>query len=53
MTGRIDKSDEWIEVFFDFSDAPVGGYTNVILFFDTWNSGDDSKYYFDDIKLSK
>lgn len=53
MTGRIDKANEWIEVFFDFSAAPEGDYTNVVLFFDTWNSGDDSKYYFDDIKLSK
>lgn len=52
-TGRIDKANEWIEVFFDFSAAPEGNYTNVVLFFDTWNGGDDSKYYFDDIKLSK
>lgn len=53
FTGRIDKANEWIEVFFDFSEAPEGDYTNVVLFFDTWNSGDGSKYYFDDIKLSK
>jgi len=53
ITSKIDKKDEWIEVFFDFSDAPEGDYSNVVLFFDTWNGGDDTKYYFDDIKLSK
>ncbi len=49
----ITKKDEWIEVFFDFSEAPVGDYSTVVLFFNTWNSGDGSMYYFDDIKLSK
>lgn len=53
VTSKITKKDEWVEVFFDFSGAPEGDYSNVVLFFDTWNAGDDSKYYFDDIKLSK
>ena len=53
ITSKITNKNEWTEIFFDFSDAPEGGYSNVILFFDTWNSGDDSTYYYDDIKLSK
>lgn len=45
------SSGKWEEIVFDFSDAPVADYNKVVLFFD-WNAiGDDSVYYFDDVRL--
>ena len=49
--GSIVGGDKWEEITFDFSDAPAAEYTKIVLFFDIWNVGDDSTYYFDDIKL--
>lgn len=51
MEGDIVGNDTWQEIVFDFADAPEADYTKVVLFFDIWNIGDDSTYYFDDIKL--
>lgn len=45
------SSGKWEEIVFDFSDAPVADYTKIVLFFDIWNVGDDSVYYFDDVRL--
>lgn len=45
-------SNEWEELQFDFSTIDVSKeYQKVVIFFDFGNSGDDSVYYFDDIKL--
>lgn len=45
------SSGKWEEIVFDFSDAPVADYNRIVLFFD-WNAvGDDSVYYFDDVRL--
>jgi len=49
--GSISGGDKWEEITFDFSDAPIADYTKIVLFFDIWNAGDDSAYYFDDVKL--
>jgi hypothetical protein len=49
--GAISGNDTWEEIIFDFSAAPVADYTKVVLFFDTWEHGDDSTYYFDDVRL--
>ena len=49
--GSISGNDTWEEIIFDFSAAPVADYTKVVLFFDTWEHGDDSTYYFDDVRL--
>ena len=49
--GAISGNDTWEEIVFDFSAAPVADYTKVVLFFDIWEIGDDTTYYFDDIRL--
>ena len=51
VEGDIVSAGAWQEITFDFSDAPEADYTKVVLFFDIWNIGDDSTYYFDDIML--
>ncbi|WP_421918622.1 hypothetical protein [Marinifilum sp.] len=43
---------EWEELTFDFSAIDQANeYQKVVIFFDFGNNGDDSTYYFDDIKL--
>ena len=49
--GTFVGSGRWEEIVFDFSDAPIADYTKIVLFFDIWNGGDGSVYYFDDIRL--
>ena len=49
--GSIKGGDVWEEITFDFSDAPDAEYTKIVLFFDIWNVGDDSTYYYDDVTL--
>lgn len=47
-------SDEWEELSFDFSAIDKNKtYQKVVVFFDFGNTGDNSSYYFDDIKLVK
>ncbi len=46
-------SEEWEELSFDFSGIDTNNeYQKVVLFFDFGNTGDDSNYYFDDVKLT-
>lgn len=45
-------ANEWEELVYDFSDAPVADYVNVVIFFDFDVSGDDSVYYFDEFELT-
>jgi len=51
IEGSIKGGDVWEEITFDYSDAPEAEYTKIVLFFDIWNVGDDSTYYFDDVTL--
>ena len=45
-------ANEWEELSFDFTAIDTNNeYQKVVLFFDFGNAGDDSNYYFDDIKL--
>jgi len=44
-------TDAWEELQYDFSDAPVADYVNVVIFFDFGNTGDGSTYYYDDFAL--
>jgi hypothetical protein len=41
----------WEELVYDFSSAPEADYVRIVMFFDFGNAGDDSEYYFDEIKL--
>ena len=41
----------WEELVYDFSDAPPADYMRIVIFFDFGNQGDDSEYFFDEIKL--
>ena len=45
-------ANKWEELIYDFSDAPEGDFTKLVVFFDFGNTGDDTIYYFDDIKLT-
>jgi len=46
-------ANEWEELTYDFSQIDQSqSYQKVVVFFDFGNSGDDSYYYFDDIKLT-
>ncbi len=45
-------ANEWEELSFDFSGIDKDQeYQKVVIFFDFGNAGDDTTYYFDDIKL--
>ena len=45
-------ANEWEELSFDFSGIDTNNeYQKVVLFFDFGNTGEDSNYYFDDMKL--
>jgi hypothetical protein len=45
-------ANEWEELTYDFSAIDQANeYQKVVIFFDFGNNGDDSNYYFDDIKL--
>ncbi|MCL3782630.1 hypothetical protein EMN47_19770 [Prolixibacteraceae bacterium JC049] len=46
-------ANEWEELSYDFSSIDVNQqFHKLVIFFDFGNTGDDSKYYFDDLKLS-
>lgn len=45
-------SNQWEELSFDFSGIDMSNtYQKLVFFFDFGNAGDDSTYYFDDVKL--
>ncbi|NLP57099.1 PKD domain protein [Lutibacter sp. B1] len=44
-------ANEWEELVYDFSEAPVADYVRVVIFFDFGNSGDDTVYYYDEVQL--
>lgn len=45
-------ANQWEDLIYDFSDAPVGDYVRVVIFFDFDNPGDDSVYYYDELSLT-
>ncbi|MGC9375145.1 MAG: hypothetical protein ACP5DQ_08915 [Bacteroidales bacterium] len=46
-------TNEWEELTFDFSGINTANeYQKVVIFFDFGNAGDDSEYFFDDIKFA-
>ena len=48
----VNSANAWEELNFDFSGADLTQeYHQVVIFFDFGNSGTDTTYYFDDIKL--
>lgn len=55
ITHEVDMSttvaNEWENILYDFSDAPVADYVRMVIFFDFGNVGDDSVYYYDEIEL--
>lgn len=53
MDATTTTSNEWEELVYDFSGIDVNqSYQKVVVFFDFDVVGDDSNYYFDDIKLT-
>ena len=53
MDATTTTSNEWEELVYDFSGVDDSQeYQKVVVFFDFDNVGDDSDYYFDDIKLT-
>lgn len=53
MDAITTTSNEWEELVFDYSEIDVSqSYQKVVVFFDFDVVGDDSNYYFDDIKLT-
>ncbi|NPD47320.1 PKD domain-containing protein, partial [Lentimicrobium sp. S6] len=52
MDATTTTSNEWEELVYDFSGIDgTQSYQKIVIFFDFDNVGDDSDYYFDDIKL--
>ena len=45
-------ANAWEELVYDFSEAPVGDYVRIVIFFDFGNAGDDSLYYYDELALT-
>ena len=45
-------SNEWEELVYDFSGAPIADYTRIVIFFDFGNPGDNSTYYYDEFQLT-
>jgi uncharacterized surface protein with fasciclin (FAS1) repeats len=45
-------ANAWEELTFDMSEAPEADYVRVVVFFDFGVAGDDSDYYYDDIRLA-
>nr|WP_321234136.1 hypothetical protein [uncultured Psychroserpens sp.] len=44
-------ANEWENLLYDFTEAPMADYVRLVIFFDFGNPGDDSLYYYDDIEL--
>ncbi len=44
-------ANEWENLLYDFTAAPMADYIRLVIFFDFGNPGDDSLYYYDDIEL--
>ncbi len=44
-------ANDWEELVYDFSAAPVADYVKIVIFFDFGNSGTDAEYYYDGIEL--
>ncbi|WP_369992449.1 hypothetical protein [Winogradskyella sp.] len=44
-------TNQWENLLYDFSAAPLADYVRIVIFFDFGNSGDDSMYFFDEIEL--
>ena len=51
ITNTIEN--DWETLTYNFIDAPEAEYVRLVLFFDFGNEGNDSYYYFDDIKLAQ
>ncbi|WP_296317144.1 hypothetical protein [Winogradskyella sp. UBA3174] len=55
ITTEIDLNttvaNQWEDLLYDFSTAPIADYTRIVIFFDFGNAGDDSVYYYDEIEL--
>ena len=49
---KTSVTNSWEELTFDFSNAPTADFINLVIFFDFENAGDDSVYYFDEIRLT-
>ncbi|CAM1344969.1 PKD domain protein [Tenacibaculum amylolyticum] len=45
-------ANQWEDLVYDFSGAPVADYVRVVIFFDFGNPGDDSVYYYDELSLT-
>ena len=45
-------ANSWEDLVYDFSGAPAADYVKVVVFFDFGNAGDDSVYYYDELKLT-
>jgi hypothetical protein len=56
ITHEIDVNttgaNSWEELTYDFSGAPAADYVRVVVFFDFGNGGDDTVYYYDELKLT-
>ena len=56
ITHEIDVNttvaNSWEELTYDFSAAPTADYVKVVVFFDFGNGGDDTVYYYDELKLT-
>lgn len=50
LSAPITVTNEWTEVYFDFSDAPENLYEKLTLFFDFGENHQDT-YYFDNLRL--
>ena len=44
-------ANQWENLLYDFSAAPIADYVRIVIFFDFGNAGDDSMYFFDEIEL--
>lgn len=44
-------ANQWEDLLYDFSEAPIADYVKVVIFFDFGNAGDDAVYYYDEIEL--
>lgn len=44
-------TNQWENLLYDFSAAPIADYSRIVIFFDFGNAGDGSEYYYDEIEL--
>lgn len=57
ITHEIDvttsQANAWQQLVYDFSGAPAANYVRIVVFYDFGVAGNNSLFYFDEIKLSK